>query len=270
MGGAKFAAGKMIRIYAIGYIVCLYIPILLLPLFSFNDAIFIAFPMKGFTLKWYSQMAEKPGVLDLSATVSRSGVSVAVVSTALGTLAALAMSRHRLPGQQLAVLLISLPVIIPGIVLAISLLSLASYAQVPLNLVTVAIGHVLLCTPMVMMIMVARLGGTDPSLEEASMDLGETAFMTFWRVTFPIAIPGIMASLLLAFTISFDEFVLANFLSGTEPTLPVYIWGQLRFPERLPGVLALGSCILLFSFVLIALVGWLQREQRQDSIKDLR
>ena len=89
--------------------------------------------------------------------------------------------------------------------------------------------------------LIARFEGFDRILEEASADLGENGWMTFWRVTFPLMLPGIVASLLLTFIISFDEFLMAYFLSGTEATLPIYIWGQLRFPERLPMVLALGA-----------------------------
>jgi len=107
--------------------------------------------------------------------------------------------------------------------------------------------------------MISRLEGFDNGLEEAAQDLGETPWMTFWRVTFPIALPGIVASLLLCFTISFDEFLLAFFLSGDKPTLPVFIWSQLRFPTKLPNVLALGSCILLLSIVIVVLAEWFRR-----------
>ena len=110
-----------------------------------------------------------------------------------------------------------------------------------------------------MLILVARLEGFDKSLEEASLDLGETAWRTFWRVTFPLALPGVVASLLLTFTISFDEFILAFFLAGSDPTLPIYIWSQLRFPGRLPSVLALGACILVFSFIIVTFAEWVRR-----------
>jgi len=103
-------------------------------------------------------------------------------------------------------------------------------------------------------------------MEEASADLGENAWWTFWRVTFPIMFPGLLASVLLCFTISFDEFILAFFLVGTEPTLPLYIWGQLRFPQRLPNVLALGACILVISFVVVFISQWLTHRE-QDSIR---
>ena len=140
---------------------------------------------------------------------------------------------------------ITLPLFIPDIVLGISLLLLLSAVGIPA---------------------VAGERGAGPSadlralrdhradrrasrastrsLEEASLDLGENGWMTFWRVTFPLMLPGIVASLLLTFIVSFDEFLLAYFLSGTEATLPIYIWGQLRFPDKLPMVLALGALIL--------------------------
>jgi spermidine/putrescine transport system permease protein len=96
-------------------------------------------------------------------------------------------------------------------------------------------------------------------MEEASADLGANAWSTFWRVTFPIVFSGVLASYLLCFTISFDDFIMAFFLAGTDPTLPIYIWSQLRFPLRLPGVLALGACILVGSFVLVFVALWLAR-----------
>ena len=96
-------------------------------------------------------------------------------------------------------------------------------------------------------------------MEEASADLGENAWWTFWRLTFPLMFPGILASLLLCFTISFDEFIIAFFLSGTDPTLPIYMYGQLRFPAKLPGTLALGACILVVSFVVVFLAEWVRR-----------
>ena len=117
----------------------------------------------------------------------------------------------------------------------------------------------LLCLPFSTLVLVSRLEGFDRSLEEPSLDLGESAWRTFWRITVPLALPGIVASLLLSFTISFDEFVLAFFLAGNEATLPMFIFSQLRFPNKLPGVLALGSLILLFSFVAVALSEWLRR-----------
>ncbi len=91
------------------------------------------------------------------------------------------------------------------------------------------------------------------------MDLGESPWITFWRVTFPLVAPGIVSSLLLTFIVSFDEFLLSFFLQGSQPTLPVYIWSQLRFPNKLPGVLALGALILVSSCVLVVLAEWVRQ-----------
>jgi spermidine/putrescine transport system permease protein len=112
---------------------------------------------------------------------------------------------------------------------------------------------VLIALPFCTSVLMSRLEGFDRSLEEASRDLGSPAMQTFWRVTFPLALPGIISSLLLGFIISFDEFVIAFFLTGTDNTLPVYLYSQLRFPNRLPGALALGSLILVISTLLVIL-----------------
>jgi len=138
-------------------------------------------------------------------------------------------------------------------VLGISLLLLLGAAGLPLSLAAVVLGHILVCVPFALTVLIARFEGFDKNLEEASADLGEDGWMTFWRITFPLMLPGIMASLLLTFITSFDEFLVAYFLSGTEATLPIYIWGQLRFPERLPMVLALGAIILTASVALVVL-----------------
>ena len=149
---------------------------------------------------------------------------------------------------------------VPGIILGIALLIMSKWAGFQLSLITIAAAHVLIATPFATFVMISRLEGFDPNLEEASRDLGESGWTTFWRVTFPLALPGIVASLLLTFIESFDEFILAFFLSGDEATLPLYIWSQLRFPRNLPVVLALGACILLVSIVVVAFAEWMRRQ----------
>ena len=110
-----------------------------------------------------------------------------------------------------------------------------------------------------MLVLVSRLEGFDKSMEEVAIDLGENAWRAFWRVTFPLAFPGIVASLLLTFTISFDEFVMAFFSGGTDGTLPLFIWSMLRLSRNLPMVLALGALILVASFFLVTFAEWLRR-----------
>ena len=245
--------------YALLYLAFLYVPVLFLPLFSFNDSIYIAFPMKGFTTKWYASMINNEPMLAALVNSIQVGAATSVFATILGIFGAKAVTRYRLPGQKPVVFVIMLPLVIPGIIFGVALLILMSRLGVSLSLYTVTLGHVLLCVPFAMATMIPRFEGFDKSMEEASADLGENSFWTFWRVTFPIVFPGVLASLLLCFTISFDEFIMAFFLAGTDPTLPIFIYSQLRFPQRLPGVLALGACILVFSFFVVFFSQWLHR-----------
>ena len=254
--GAKFGG---LGVYAVLYLAFVYIPVLFLPLFSFNDSIYIAFPLKGFTLEWYGKMAASPGLLAALYNSIKVATIVSLIATIMATLAAKAVTRYRMPGRGPVVGFIMIPLVIPGIILGIALLVVANMSGLGLSLLTIGVGHTLVCVPFAMLVMISRLEGFDKNLEEASLDLGEGAWMTFWRVTFPLAVPGIIASLLLSFTISFDEFILAFFLAGTDVTLPVYIWSQLRFPAKLPSVLALGAVILASSFVVVSFAEWFRR-----------
>ena len=246
-------------VYAVIYLTFIYLPVLFLPLFSFNKSKYIAFPLKGFTLQWYQKMINTPDLLEALMNSVKVGVAVAILSTMFGLLAAKAVTRYRIPGRGAVMGFIMVPLVIPGIILAISLLILITQLDIPLSLWTVGFAHMLLCTPFAMLVLISRMEGFDRSLEEAALDLGENAWMTFWRVTFPIVLPGIIASLLLTFTISFDEFVLAFFLTSTDPTLPIYIWSSLRFPLKLPPVLALGATIFVLSFVVVSFAEWIRR-----------
>jgi len=243
-----------LMVYAVFFVVLLYGPVMLLPAFSFNDGIYIAFPFKGFTTKWYYEMATSRPLINALVSSLKVAIPVAVISTALGLLAAKALTRYRLVGRQVVMGLLMIPLVVPSIILGVgNLVVLRKVFDVDLSLWTVGAGHVLICTPFSILVLISRLEGFDKSLEEASLDLGESAWGTFWRVTFPLALPGVVSSLLLSFTESLDEYVLASFLSGNDATLPMFIWSQLRFPQKLPDVLALGSCIFVLSF--IAVVG---------------
>ena len=251
--------GGGLLVYAVLYVAFLYSPVVLLPLFSFNDSVFITFPLSGFTTRWYREMAADRAMQTALWNTMKVGSVAALGSTILGLLAAKALSKGHVPGRSLLLAVTNVPLFIPEIVLGIALLLLVTTVGVPLSLVSVTIGHLLICLPFAVAVLMARFEGFDASLEEASRDLGENGWMTFWRVTFPLVLPGIVSSLLLTFIVSFDDFMIAFFLSGTEATLPVYIWGELRFPARLPRVLALGAAILVVSALLIVLAEWLRR-----------
>jgi spermidine/putrescine transport system permease protein len=250
---------RPLHLYALMYLAFLYLPVLFLPLFSFNDSLFVAFPLKGFTLSWYEQMlTNEPMHAALMNSLKVGSVS-SVIATILGIFGAKAVTKYRIRGERPVVAVIMLPLVIPGIILGVALLIMFSRLGVPLSLHTVTLGHILISVPFALATLMARFEGFDKSMEEAAADLGDNAWWTFWRVTFPMAFPGVLASLLLCFTISFDEFIMAFFLAGTEPTLPIFIYSQLRFPQKLPGVLALGACILVASIFVVFLSQWLRR-----------
>ncbi|WP_272005351.1 ABC transporter permease [Roseovarius sp. ZX-A-9] len=242
---------RPLQIYAILFLVVLYLPVLFIPLFSFNDSVYVKFPLTGLTTKWYVELWSREPVWNALWNSVKVGAAVAVISTILGVIAARAITRYRLPGKNVLVTFIMMPLVIPGIIFGVALLILMSRLGVPLSLFTVTLGHLIVCLPFAVATLLPRFEGFDKSMEEASADLGENGWWTFWRVTMPMVFPGIVASLLLSFTISFDEFIMAFFLTGTDPTLPMYIWGQLRFPQEFPSILALSALILFVSFFVV-------------------
>jgi spermidine/putrescine transport system permease protein len=245
--------------YAVAGIVVLYAPIAVLFLFSFNKTHYLAFPLTGLTFDWYYRMADNAGLFTSLVNSLQVGWVASAIATMLGLLGAKAVTRYRFPGRAGSIGLIMAPLVIPEIILGTSLLAFLLAAGFNLSLLTVTLGHVLLCTPYAFAIMMSRFSGMDPSLEEASLDLGENAFSTFRRITLPLVLPGIFASLLLCFLISFDEFLIAFFLAGTDQTLPVFMYSQLRFPKKLPEVLALGTCIITISIALLVIAELLRR-----------
>ncbi|HVO01191.1 MAG TPA: ABC transporter permease [Candidatus Cybelea sp.] len=255
-----------LTLYGFGFLIFLYAPVLLIPIFSFNDNLFAIFPLKGFTLNAYKQLAADGSLLNAVKNSLMVGSGVSMFSTAFGLLAAMAVTRYRLPGKGPVVGTIMLPLVIPSIILGVALLVIIRQVfDIELSLWCVAAGHVLLCVPFSMLVLISRLEGFDKDLEEAAMDLGENGWMTFWRVTFPLALPGIVSSLLMCFTVSFDEYVLAFFLSGIDQTLPIYLWSMLRFPSRLPISLALGSSILFASTIIVVASEILRRRGVQSA-----
>lgn len=252
--GRAFPRGfrpQWLAVYAAGYLVFLYLPVLFLPLFSFNDGTIVAFPIKGFTLRWYAGLADAGGLTGALRNSLVVAAATALLSTSVGVFAAKAFAGHRYPGAGPAEGLVMVPLVIPGIIVASSMLVLFISVGIRPSLVAVVIGHVFLALPFSVLILKSAFDRFDRSLEEAARDLGEGPAAVFRRVTLPLIAPGIVASALVTFTVSFDEFVLAFFLAGSEPTLPVYIWSQIRFPAKLPHTLALGTVLIGCSVLLL-------------------
>jgi spermidine/putrescine transport system permease protein len=219
--------------------------------FSFNSGVYVRFPLESFTFRWYWDLLQRERLLLAVWNSVKVAAFVSVLSTAIAIPAALAIARYRMPGKAPAVAFLLLPLVLPGLIMGVALLTLLNRLGVPLSLVTVTLGHMVICLPYAISVLLPRFLGFNRALEEASADLGEPPLRTFWRVTLPCNLPGILACLLMTFTLSFDEFFMAFFLSGAQSTLPMYIWGQLRFPQDFPSLLALSTLILVLSFVLV-------------------
>lgn len=245
--------GRGLAAYVAAYLAFLYAPIALLPLFAFNDSTVIAFPLAGFTTRWFEALTAATALHQAAANSLAIAVATALLSTALGVCAARAGTRHAFPGKRPILGAIMLPLVLPEVIVAVALLVVFVQLGATLSMLTVIAGHALICTPFSIAVLNGAFQALDPAMEEAARDLGETRLSAFARVTLPLVAPGIVASLLIAFTISLDEFIIAFFLSGRDPTLPVYLWGQLRFPQQIPVVMALGTVLVLLSVALIAL-----------------
>jgi spermidine/putrescine transport system permease protein len=248
-----------LRVYTIAYLIFLYAPIALLPVFAFNDSKVVAFPLQGFTTAWFGEMwadAQLWRSLRNSLIVA---LSTATISTLFGILAARATTRYAFPGKGAALGLIMLPLVLPEMIVAMSLLVVLLQVGIPLSLLTVIMGHVLICTPFAVAILTSAFQSLDRSLEEAAYDLGEDAWSTFRLIILPLVMPGIISSFLICFTISLDEFIIAYFLGGSDTPLSAYIYGQFRFPAKVPAMLALGTILVIVSIALLAIAEYFRR-----------
>jgi spermidine/putrescine transport system permease protein len=247
------------RAYTIGYLIFLYAPIVLLPLFAFNDSRVIAFPLQGFTTNWFKEMWADVTLWNAVKNSAIISISVAVISTTLGLFAARASTRFKFPAKAGIMGLIMLPLVLPEMIIAMSMLVVLLAIGIDLSMFTIILGHVLICTPFAVAILSSSFQSLDNSLEEAAYDLGETPLSTFWLIILPLVMPGIISSLLICFTISLDEFIIAYFLGGNETVLSVYIYGQFRFPAKVPAIMALGTILVLLSITLLATAEYFRR-----------
>jgi spermidine/putrescine transport system permease protein len=246
-----------------GVLLLLHLPILVLMVFSFNDSQF-SVEWRGLTFRWYQRLFERPDILRGLRQSVLVGLTATVAATVLGTLVALALARHRFWGRRVLEGFLLVPVVTPEIVIGVSLLSLFAFLRIPLGLTTITIAHVAFCLSFVVIIVLARLRGMDQDLEEAAMSLGADEITTFWRVTVPQLWPGILAGSLLAFTISFDDFVITSFVSGSgSSTLPVVVYGMVRKNVE-PSINAISTIILLVTAGLIYFCDRLLRERQRQ------
>ncbi len=229
----------------------LFLPIALLFVFSFNNSHILALPLTGFTLDWYQRLFATPALLRAAGASLVVAVASSFVATILGTMVALLVVRFDFRSKSLLIGLSVLPLIVPFVVLAVALLILFRALGVELSLTTVGIAHAMVALPFTLLIILTRLIGFDRNIEDAAMDLGASYPATLRLIVLPIIAPAIVAAWLTAFTVSFDEFALANFLAGRQPTFPVYLFAQLRFAQTLPILIAAAVLLMTGTIVLI-------------------
>ena len=241
----------------------LYGPILVLMALSFNRA-GLPTVWTGFSLQWYGELLRSPEIVSAAVNTVVVAMSSTLIATTLGTLLAMGVER-RVRSSALDALLFA-PMIIPDIVLAIALLSFFTLLEFTLGLHSIVLSHVVFNIAFVCAIVRTRLRDFDHSVIEASIDLGANGFTTFWRVTFPSIFPGILAGALLAFTLSFDEFIIAFFTAGAGPsstTLPMRIYSMIRFGVT-PEINAMATVIMFISFTLVLLSQRINRRGSED------
>jgi spermidine/putrescine transport system permease protein len=246
---------RLVRTFLGGWAIFVYVflfaPIVLLVLFSFNANKYGTFPFTGWTTSWYGQVFGDYQIKDALSTSLRVAVEVTIISTVVGTAAAFPLVRSRLPFRSGVRIAFTLPIMIPGLLIGVSLLVLlTSTFHLQLSPQTAVIGQAIYTTPFVLLLVAARLQGFDPALERAASDLGANTFNRLRRVVLPLIMPAIFAGALFAFTLSLDEFIITLFLIGGHNTLPIYIYTQVKFGIT-PEVNALASLLLAASLVLI-------------------
>ena len=240
----------------------LYLPIVLLAVFSLNANTSLTFPFRGLTLEWYREVFDDPALLGAARNSLVVATAAATAATALGFAVSLAVLRFRFAGRRLLLGLAAAPLVVPFVVLGVALFLLFNLLGVPRSLLTVAVGHSVVALPYATLILLSRIVGLDPALEDAAMDLGASYPTTLRRVMLPLVGPSLLSAWLTAFIVSFDEVALANFLAGGDPTFPVFLYGQLRFAGRLPVLIAM-AVVLMTGTIILTLIANRLRSRHQ-------
>ena len=242
---APFLAAYSLLVFAF-----LYLPIVVLILYSFNQGGVGGFPPKQFTLHWYQQLFADGSIWDSVLNSLLVALGAVALSLTLGLLAALALDRASFPGKSLFRRLVLLPLVLPGIITGLSLLMFVDRLGIRLSLLSVFLGHGTALISVATTELFAGLQKMDRAQEEASLDLGATPWQTFWRITLPNLKLSLIASALLIFTLSMDEIAVTFFLLGRENTLPLEIWARLRRGIT-PEINAISTLIFFASVILI-------------------
>jgi spermidine/putrescine transport system permease protein len=256
----RWVGRNLIKIYAFIAFTYLFIPVAYTFAFSFNDSGKSNLIWKGFTLDNWKNPCGAPEVCNALGNSIKIGLLATIFSTILGTMIAFAIGRHKFKGRSTANLLIFLPMATPEIVLGASLLSLFLVLEINPGFWPTVIAHIVFCISFVVVTVKARIASLDPRLEQAAMDLYANEFQTFRRVTLPLVAPGIAGAALLAFSLSFDDFIITNFNSGTLTTFPKFIY--VSAARGIPAQANVIGSAMFFLALTIVIVGQLANRRR--------
>ncbi len=243
---------------AVAFIVFLLAPIVLLVVFSFTSRTLTNFPIEGLSLRWWQEMATTRQFWPSLSNSLIIGLCVGLVSAVVGTLAAMGLAALPPRRASLIMALLTLPVMLPPLVLGVALLSFYVTIDLKLGLPTVILSHVLFAQPFVILIVHARMVSFDPRVVESARDLGATPLQAFFTVTLPIIRPVVIGAALIAMALSIDDFIITFFTIGTGNTLPTLVWGMIR-TGLTPAVNAIGTLILLLTIGSTVIALWLTR-----------
>lgn len=234
-------------------LVLLWIPIVVVFIMSFASDSALSFPPESYTLQWYAEVLNNQNAIDATLTSLKVSIVATPIAVVLSLLAALAINRYEFRGKGLIQSALALPIIVPLVVTGVALTMFFGTVNIDSGYGTVLVAHVVRTIPFAALIIIPTVANLDPTMEEASMDLGANEIATFRQVTLPSITPGLVAGGLLAFTISFNEFVITYFVRDTATeTLPVYLWSLIRY-EATPTVNVISVLFLVFVAVMLLL-----------------
>ena len=257
----RWFSRNLIRIYAVLAFIYLFIPVAYTFAFSFNDAGKSNLVWKGFTLDNWKNPCGAPQVCTAVANSLQIGIISTVLATILGTMIAFAIGRHKFRGRKTTNLLIFLPMATPEVVLGASLLAMFLNLRINPGFWTIVIAHVMFCISFVVVTVKARIASLDPKLEQAAMDLYANERETFRYVTLPLVMPGIAGAALLAFSLSFDDFIITNFNSGIVSTFPKFVY--VSAARGIPAQANVIGSAMFFIALIIVIVGQVVSRQRK-------
>jgi putative spermidine/putrescine transport system permease protein len=239
----------LLRLATAATLAFIYVPLLVIALYAFNESITQGWPISGYTVEWFGEAWGDDGVRDALFLSVKAAIAATAVALVLGTLASLAVARYRFFGRETISFLVILPIALPGIVTGMALNATFVRFGFDFGLLTIVVGHATFCIVVVYNNVIARLRRTGGSLEEASSDLGADAWQTFRYVTFPQLRTALLAGALLAFALSFDEVIVTTFTSGADQTLPIWIFTNLARPQQLPIINVVAVAVILLSVI---------------------